>query len=288
MSEAGVPTLAFSTLACPEWDAATVVQRAVRAGYGGIEWRGGPDGTVRSDWSRAARSQLRRRLADTGVRSIAVTAYTNFVSGDADVVRRSIDDTLRHAELAADLGAPTVRVFLGTADDAAGAPATSARATDAVRRLLDRLERAGVEVAMEPHDDHVLASSIAPILGALPDPRLGVVWDLGNAWSVGESPGDGLPVYEGRIRYVQVKDGTGRGESWRLCELGDGDVPIADALQRLARSIADRGDEWPPVSLEWERAWHPDLAPAEVVLGPARRWLAERVAAAIDAVAARS
>ena len=288
MSEAPVPTLAFSTLACPEWDAATVVERAAGAGYGGIEWRGGPDGTVRSDWTRAARSQLRRRLADAGVRSIAVTGYTNFVSGEVAVVRGSIDDTLRHAELAADLGAPTVRVFLGTADDSAGAALTTARATDAVRRLLERLEPAGVGVAIEPHDDHVLATSIAPILEALPDPRLGVVWDLGNAWSVGEPPSDGLTVYEGRIRYVQVKDGTGGGDSWRLCALGDGDVPIADALERLARSIAERGEEWPPVSLEWERAWHPDLAAADLVLGPARRWLAERIAAAIDTVRAGS
>jgi sugar phosphate isomerase/epimerase len=288
VSEAHVPTLAFSTLACPEWDAATVVQRAVRAGYGGIEWRGGPDGTVRSDWSKTARSQLRRQLADAGIQSVAVTAYTNFVSRDPGVVQQSIDDCLRHVELAADLGAPTVRVFLGTSDDAAAVPAATAGATDALRRLLERLAPNGVGVAIEPHDDHLRASSIAPILEALPDPRLGVVWDLGNAWSAGESPREGLAVYEGRIRYVQVKDGTGRGGSWRLCPLGEGDVPIGDALERLAALTVVRGESWPPVSLEWERAWHEDLAPADAVLEPARRWLAERVAAAIDPVSARS
>ncbi len=36
------PLIAFSTLACPDWDAETVVERATALGYGGVEWRGGP------------------------------------------------------------------------------------------------------------------------------------------------------------------------------------------------------------------------------------------------------
>jgi len=236
-----MPTLAFSTLACPEWDATTVVDRAVRAGYGGIEWRGGPDGTVRTDWSTASRARLRRRLDDAGLRSVAVTAYTNVISGDARVVDSSIDDAVRHADLAADVGAGTVRVFLGTSDDDAGRRTITARAIEGLGRLLERIGPGGVGIAIEPHDGHVLASSIAPILEALPSPRLGVVWDLGNAWSVGERPSDGFAVYDGRIRYVQVKDGTGRHASWGLCDLGAGDVPIPEALERLAQSAVEIG-----------------------------------------------
>src|SRR5204863_6512990 len=46
----GGPRLAFSTLGCPEWDAETVVEQAAAGGWDGVEWRGGPDGTVRSAW----------------------------------------------------------------------------------------------------------------------------------------------------------------------------------------------------------------------------------------------
>lgn len=282
MSRAGFPTLAFSTLACPEWDPSTVVGRAVRDGYDGIEWRGGPDGTVRTEWSAAERADLRDRAEDAGIRSIAVTTYTNLVSGDRGAVAASVADAVDHAELAADLGAPTIRVFLGISDDEADRATLAGRAVDAIHELLDRVRPIGVGVAIEPHDDHVLATSIAPVLRAIADPRLGVVWDLGNGWSGGEAPADAWPVYEGRIRYVQVKDGTGRAESWTLCNLGEGDVPIGDALDRLARAVAAGDADWPPVCVEWERAWHPELEPADTVLAPARQWLASQVRTAIE------
>ena len=271
------PRLAFSTLACPEWDASTVVWHAATGGWDGIEWRGGPDGTVRTDWTADQRSALRQAVEVAGLRSIAVTTYSNVISGDPGVVRSSIADAVAHAELARDLGAPAIRAFLGERDDDATDGTLERRAIDALGELLDRVRALEVTVAVEPHDDHVRSDRIRPILDALPDPALGVVWDIGNAWSVGEDPADGLAAYAGRICWVQVKDGTGVDATWRLCDLGAGDVPLVRALASLAEACAVADTDVPPISLEWERAWDPDLAPAGIALPRAHAWLVRHV-----------
>ena len=68
--------IAFSTLACPEWDPGQIVDEAASIGYDAIEWRGGPEGHVQPTWSQGQRADLRRHMADRGVRALAVTAYT--------------------------------------------------------------------------------------------------------------------------------------------------------------------------------------------------------------------
>ncbi|MFL5668843.1 MAG: sugar phosphate isomerase/epimerase family protein [Chloroflexota bacterium] len=277
MTRTSRPRLAFSTLACPEWDAAAVVTRAAAGGWDGVEWRGGPDGTVRTDWTGDRRSALRRAMDGAGLTSVAVTTYPNLISSDPEVIQRSVADAAAHAALARDLGAPAIRVFLGERDDDAAAETLERRAIDALTDLLARIRPLGVTVAVEPHDDHVRSDSLRPILDALPDAALGVVWDIGNAWSVGEDPAVGLAGYAGRIAWVQIKDGTGIGTTWRLCELGAGDVPLDRALSSLAKACASSGAEVPPISLEWERVWDHDLAPAEIALPRAHAWLLRHV-----------
>jgi sugar phosphate isomerase/epimerase len=236
-----VPRIAFSTLACPEWDVATIVDRAAAMGYDAIEWRGGPDGHVRTSWSLAQRRELRERMADSNVTALAVTGYG--------------PDVIAEVELAADLGAPFVRAFLTEPVDGSIA---------ALAASVDRAHALGVVVAVEPHDDFVRADRVGPILNAVDRPDLGVVWDPANAWAAGDTPEHGLATLGARIRYVQLKDGVGHGESWQLTRLGEGEVP----LERAVEGLAARGP-LPPLSLEWERAWHPELDPAEVALGPA-------------------
>ena len=256
-------------------------------GFGGVEWRGGPDGTVRTTWPAARRAAIRGALADAGIAAVAVTAYSELISGDPAIRSASVDGLVRHAELASDLGAATVRVFLGVADDGASAGELEHRAVDALATALDRTDR-GITLAIEPHDGHVRAETVAPILAALPEPRLGVVWDIANAWSAGEAPETGLAAYAGRIAYVQLKDGTGGGSSWRLTALGTGDVPLARALGGLDAARRGRDLPFPPLSVEWERAWHPELAPADEALPAARRWLVDVLAGLRDGAAVRS
>jgi sugar phosphate isomerase/epimerase len=254
------PVIGFSTLACPEWSASEVVEQAARMGFDGIEWRGGPDGHVLGLGTAELRS-LRRRMDGHGLRAIAVTAYTTFVDPDPGVRQASVDDLVRHAEVASELGATDVRAFPGERVDETPIVGLLDRMADALLIADERLRGSGIVIAVEPHDDVVAPTVIAPLLERVGGPGIGVIWDIGNAWSAGEGPSVALPVLRPWLRYVQVKDGCGRGPTWRLTRIGEGEVPLGRAIAALRSS-----GRLPALSIEWERPWHPTLPPASDAL----------------------
>ena len=251
----------FSTLACPEWSSETVIAKAAEFDYDGIEWRGGSQGHVQPLMSASARNALRRSIANAGLFALAVTAYTSFVS-DSPVERAENVDELRlYTDLAADLGARYVRTFLGELTPGARPDTFYGRITDCLEIAASHAESVGVTIAIEPHDDFVRSSTVAPILQRLPHPALGVIWDIGNAFSLGEEPEEGFELLGQRLTYVQVKDGRGRGSTWQLTSLGQGQVP----LERAFRMLLANGYTG-AFSVEWEWAWHPELDPPHIAL----------------------
>jgi sugar phosphate isomerase/epimerase len=265
--------IAFSTLACPNWTAEQVIERASAYGYDALEWRGGPSGHIRPDLTAARLADVRRLQKQAGISAVAVTAYTDFVAEAADVRQASLDALRRHCDMAAELGAKYVRAWVGKLPPGATHADVYERAAEGLAAAAEYAETVSVIVALEPHDDSVRPASIAPLLERIQHPALGAVWDIGNAYSAGVSPAEGLTVLGPRIGYVQVKDGRGRGETWQLTALGAGEVPLADAIRRLLATGYTGG-----LSVEWEWTWHPELDPPEVALPASlkalRQWLA--------------
>lgn len=257
----GTPRLAFSTLACPEWGALEVVERAAAMGFDAIEWRGGADGHAGTHRSAAELRAMRAAMDDRGLVAIAVTTYTDLVHPSLAVRQASIDELLGHAEVAAVLGAPSLRAFPGDRSDDVSDEVLLERARATLRAAAERLEGSGVAIAVEPHDAFMASAPVAELLARVDHPGVGTVWDAGNTWSIGEPPEVGIEALGPWLRYVQVKDGVGRRPDWRLTLLGAGEVPLGRALGLLARSHPAI-----PVSIEWERPWHPDLPPAAEAL----------------------
>jgi sugar phosphate isomerase/epimerase len=160
-----------------------------------------------------------------------------------------LDDAL---ELAADWGAPAVRVFGGDAD----------------ALELARAEQLGVRVLVETHDDWSSARKLAGVLERFDSPWLGAVWDLHHPHRAGESSHDVLDALGDRIGLVHVKDARADGT---LVPLGDGDVPVRESVELLRAASYDGW--W---TVEWEKRWHPELAEPEDALPQelaALRWL---------------
>lgn len=258
--------IAFSTLACPGWQIETVIARAQEFGYDGIEWRGGPQGHVQPNMPGTTKSSLRKGCSEAGLASVAVTAYTSFVSADERAA--NLDELRHYVDLAAELGAGYVRSFLGEL------PPGTTPTTDLYEAISACLHSAaeyasttGVKIAVEPHDDFARSPVVAPVFSQPgTPPELRVIWDIGNAFATGEDPSQGFELLKDRLAYVQVKDGRGRIPNWQLCALGTGDVPLGAAFELL---IA-RGFQG-PLSIEWEYAWHPELDPPETALPAALR-----------------
>jgi sugar phosphate isomerase/epimerase len=255
------PILAFSTLACPEWTPLEVVDEAAAMGFGGIEWRGGPDGHAGSHLPVAERRAIRAAMDAHGLVSIAVTTYTDLVHPSQAVRQASIEELRAHADVATDLGAPTLRAFPGDRVDDVPDAELLDRAADTLLRAGEALAGSRISIAVEPHDAFMASAPIAGLLARLDHPRVGAIWDAGNTWSIGEEPEEGIEALGPWLRYVQVKDGLGRRPDWHLTLLGEGEVPLGRALALLARVHPAL-----PVSIEWEKPWYPELPSADVAL----------------------
>src|SRR6185312_3044096 len=172
-------------------------------------------------------------------------------------------------DLAAEIGAPFLRVFGG------GFPAHTTRAailepTAEVLRTLARYgEQCGVTVLLETHDAWTNSADVRELVQAVAQPAFKVLWDTHHTYRFGEAPAQTWAVLGDAIAYAHVKDSRLNGpEDWTYCLLGEGDLPLREICAVLKQSGYSGY-----LSLEWEKKWHPEIAEPEIALPQAVPYL---------------
>ncbi|MGC4044016.1 MAG: sugar phosphate isomerase/epimerase family protein [Armatimonas sp.] len=239
--------LAFSTLACPQWDFDEILSAAAASGYAGLELRGylaEMDLTRATPYLPENLSETRQKLADAGVSVCCI--------GSSGIVGQgNLDHVKGHAALAHELGAPYVRIF-------GGKPESLTVAVENLRAMADAAQAEGVALVLETHDDFSTGATVGKLLSEAAHPAVFSLWDLHHPLRQGESPEETLAALGAWLRHVHVKDGIA-GQGYTL--LGEGDVPVAAMLSLLQAHGYDGY-----VSVEWEKRWHPELPGPEVAL----------------------
>jgi sugar phosphate isomerase/epimerase len=259
--------LAFSTLAFPDLPFERVVEAAVRYGYDGIELRIVDGELVSPTMTDAQRNRTKREIAGAGLALCCVD--TSFEIANPDV---AMDEALALVELAAELGAPMIRLFAGAPDDEAWR-VTIARTAERLAALAERGRALGVSIGLETHDSFATGEVLADVLSGAP-PDVGVIWDTLNPIVAGEPPDRTFAAIADRVAHVHIKDGGVPPDLEENRLLGQGRVPVGTIVGMLAR----RGyDGW--LSVEWEKKWQPAIADADIALpwyaGRLRAMLAE-------------
>ena len=260
--------LAFSTLGVPTMPVDDVVRLAADHGYHGVELRASDEGPVHPGLASGERARVARQFAGAGVEVLTVAAYARVAApGDDEPVLEAVREAVR---LAADLGAPYVRVFPGGGDQPAGtADALAARRLAAVAQDADR---AGVRVLLETHDSHRGGADVSRVLGRVGHRAAGAIWDVMHTWLAGEQPSTTYPELAPYLGYVQVKD-IASAEDTTPLPLGDGVLPLAETVEVLSRADWDGWLCW-----EYEKRWYPQAAELPGLLGPAREHLTRLLA----------
>uniref|UniRef100_J2JYM5 Xylose isomerase domain-containing protein TIM barrel n=2 Tax=Streptomyces auratus AGR0001 TaxID=1160718 RepID=J2JYM5_9ACTN len=274
---------AFSTLGVPGMPVAEVLRLAADTGYQGVELRAHPEEPVHPLLGTRERAAVRGQFADAGVEILAVAGYARVAAArDAAGEEELAHELSELVLLAADLGAPYVRVFPGGGDrPAAEADADAARRLAAVAPLA--AER-GVRVLLETHDSHRTGADAARILGPVGHRQIGALWDVLHSWLGGEEPVDTHAALAPHLGYVQVKDVASAEERAPL-PLGAGALPLAAVLGTLTRDPEDaRGPVPAPegsydqgaggwLCWEYEKRWYPQAADLPDLLAPGRAHL---------------
>ncbi|MFZ5494659.1 MAG: sugar phosphate isomerase/epimerase family protein [Verrucomicrobiota bacterium] len=253
----------ISTMGCPELGLAEAAALARRHGLDGIELRS-LGGTMDLPAHFAATYGTPDNLAAQKP-AMAVTALCpslKLAGGTAE----DRDAFLRVVPWAEALGAPWLRVFDGNAAaDPAGAAAT-------VRWWREQRSRHGwrADIMVETHDSLLTAAAVRRFLEACPGTA--IRWDSHHTWKKGgEDPLVTWRDIKGAVVSIDVKDSVSRPSAkhpYTYILPGDGEFPMAPLRAALAAEYSGA------VSLEWEKLWHPYLAPLDEALAAAhsRSW----------------
>ncbi|MEU8395827.1 TIM barrel protein [Nonomuraea sp. NPDC048892] len=250
--------LAVSTLGMPGEGLDRAIEIATGHGCQGLELRLHPDTGVHAGLGREERASVRGRVEGAGLEIAALAGYVGICEPGPD--EPVIEALLADLRLAADLGAPGVRVFPRGDDPAVGArrlKAVSGPAADLGRRVL-----------VETHDSMATGAAVAGLLAEADCPETtGALWDLLHPWRHGEPPARSLAELTPYLSYVQIKDAVSAQDTTPV-PMWTGSVPLDEAGALLRETGFDG---W--VSLEWERTWYPQVAPVEEILPGAAEWI---------------
>jgi sugar phosphate isomerase/epimerase len=259
----------FSSLGCPELSLEGTFALARKHAVRLVELRalgGMVDLPAYFSMQFGSPAQLAIVVRDTPVKIVAFNASLHLV-GATNVER---DELAALAPWADAVGVKWLRVFDGGRQAAA---AEIAEAAETIRwwRELRRERGWQTDVIVETHDSLITAAAVGRFLEAIP--RATILWDSHHTWRKGGED----PVYTWRaisrsVVHVHVKDSINVPSArhpFTYVLPGDGEFPIAPLMAAL------RADKFAgPVSLEWEKMWHPYLPSLDTALATAaaRKW----------------
>lgn len=207
---------------------------------------------LHGDWLTAADDEEIARVRDEIVSMDAVPIVSVGLS------QQPGETLARPIQVAARIGAPLVRMHLTPVLEGARAQWGS-RWMDMVRHATAtlavearRARDAGISLGIEDHQD--FGSEELVEMSEAAGPNVGVVFDTGNPFAVGEDPVAFARRAGPRIVHVHLKDYRAQftAEGYRLvrCAVGDGAVPFGELTKILAEHHASLTASIEPGALE--------------------------------------
>ena len=255
--------LAFSTLGCPDWDLAEVIAGARNYGYEGVELRalrGSLDLPGCDEFAAERITTTREYLKREEIEVCCVDTSCTFHSVDASERAAQVDMALVHAELAAKLGAPLIRVFPDKIQPGAEREQTRDWIAASLHEIAEQMP-VEVDVALETHGDFARAEAAVEIVELAIHPKVKLIWDVANSVAAGDTIEHAAALVKPHLAHIHLRDAkpVSSSEHWLPVLAGNGRVSFADALAAI-RTLNYDGY----VSFEWEKYWHPEIEEPDV------------------------
>lgn len=258
--------LSYTTLACPQWDIAKILDAAIASRYDAIDFRGYLGVTELPDspaFQGDALRELAARVRDSGLAVSCLSSGARMSAPTPAARAKSLDAIRRYVDLCDAFGCGMVRIFGGPIDGIADPVANAAETLLAANEIA---APANVRIAVETHDSWTASAMLRGALVAAGWPsHVGFLWDTHHPFRVhGEDPAVSARNLRERLWNTHWKDSyplPGAPGAHQLCLPGEGDVPFA-AIWKALQAVGYDG--W--ITLEWEKKWHPELAEPEIAI----------------------
>ena len=295
--------ICFSTLACPDWSWHDILHHGPQFGYHGVEIRlleREVDLLIRPEFQPDQLAQRRAELDAAKFQVAGLGSSVRFDYLDADVRQQQLEIGRGYIDLAHQLRSGFVRVFgdvFTAGQDASGRERVLAQVVEGLTALGRYAEPRGVLVLMETHGDFAATQWMQTVMERVNHPAVGVLWDTHHPWRFYNEPlSESFNRLRPWIRHTHWKDSVADASSVGVDRpnvadassvgvkdqkeaaatahslmsghkpahyvlFGEGEFPAIEAVRLL--DLAGY-DGW--YSLEWELAWHPELAQPLIAL----------------------
>ena len=270
--------IGFSSLVCPGWNLDTIIESASSMGFDGVELRG-----LRGELhlplvpALAARpDQVREKFQAKKVELICLGASATLDSCMKRDVAKQKAVITEFIELAARLGCPFVRIYVGEVQRRDNRRKAVARISEALRSMVPVVSRHKVTLLVENAGDFPGSEDLWFLIDAVGHPNVRCCWNQCHAMTIRERATNSLPRLGNKIGFVHVCDAAfdEQGTLLEYKPLGEGDVEVERQIEFLKGLVYDRY-----VVFEWPKLWVDSLPPPEIVLPKAVKFLRDCVEA---------
>jgi sugar phosphate isomerase/epimerase len=241
--------LAFSTNAYLNFSFADAVTRLARLGYEGVEvmadvphaW----PAFMLPEQKQALRDALKRNnLAISNVNAFMMHAvndprqrywHPSWIEPDPHYRRIRIDHTRRALTLAKELGAPCITTEPGgPVEPGASWSAALKLFVEGLKPVAEHAQKEGVLLLVEPEPGLLIetAEQFQEFMKHIDSPAVGMNFDIGHAYCVGDDPASTIPRVRHYIRHFHLEDIAATRVHHHLIP-GEGAIDFAAALRAI-------------------------------------------------------
>lgn len=200
-----------------DWDVDKIIQMCSEHAYEGVEPRTTHAHGIEVDLTPAQRAEVRKKFDDSPIELAGLGSAFEYQSSDPDELRRNIEGTKAYAQLAADVGAPGIKVRPNKLQLDEGIPEqdTLKQIGEALIECGEYAAGLGIEVRLEVHGhDTCDPRRIATILGHCPHPNVYACWNSNGADLIDGSLDTAWELLSDRIGLVHMRDLAAPGYPW--------------------------------------------------------------------------
>lgn len=241
---------AFMSFSAPQLSFRELTATALRYGYDGVELRTDANHAHGVELT-ASPEHLARVRAECEASGISIPCLALSLKL-ANPLKSAVEEAGAYLKLAAQVGAPRVRVFGGQMPEGISREESQAFLIRSMRQLASMAESEGVTVCIETHDAWYDPDRMADIMAEVNHPNIAVTWDVMHTQRRGgRSPDYSFQRLKSWIRHVHVHDGLLALDKLEFRPIGEGDIDHAE----IVRILLDAGYDG-YISGEWIN-WEP-------------------------------
>ncbi len=253
--------ISFSTLACPDFSWTDIYSMAKDLGFDGIEIRGLGEDIYAVKAKPFTADQVEKTKAKLDSLNLTIPCFSSGCSvKDKDNYEGVVSEITQYCILAEKFGTPYIRV-LGDRNPAPEGEVDHDYIVKVMKDLAKIAAGFNVTLLIETNGVYADTSVLRKVLDAIDHPNVAALWDIHHpARFFNETPAQTYANIGKYVKYVHVKDSVMVNGAIEYRMMGEGDLPLKEALE-LLNSHNYEGF----VSLEWVKRWASNLLDAGIV-----------------------